>query len=55
MVQWVGWRDALAALRDRINPLLKAYEATGPRAPEAPWDRIGAVEHEISTGFAAVK
>ncbi len=42
MIQWVGWRDALAALRDRINPLLKSYEATGPAAPAAPWDKPSA-------------
>lgn len=54
MIQYVGWWEALGALRDRINPLLKSYEATGPRAPEAPWDEPGRVLHEVSNSSIEV-
>ncbi|WEJ33875.1 hypothetical protein [Devosia sp. SD17-2] len=55
MIQYAGWWEALGALRDRINPLMRAYEATGPRAPEAPWDAPERVLHEVSNSVVGVR
>lgn len=38
MLEWMAWRAALVDLREKINPKLRQYVATGPAAPEAPWD-----------------
>lgn len=46
MVQYVGWRDTLAVLRARLNAKLVRFEATGPIAPEAPWDAVMHIEGE---------
>lgn len=38
MLEWLAWRAALVDLRLSINANLRHYLATGPAAPEAPWD-----------------
>lgn len=38
MLEYAAWHAALCDLRDHINPLMTTYFATGPIAPESPWD-----------------
>jgi hypothetical protein len=38
MLGWAAWHAALVDLRDTINPKMRKYVATGPAAPECPWD-----------------
>jgi len=38
MLAYAGWWEALGTLKERINPLMTKFEATGPAAPQWPWD-----------------
>lgn len=45
MIGYVGWREALGALRGRVYSQLSTFEPTGPAAPEFPWDDPKRVIH----------
>ncbi|CDP51977.1 hypothetical protein [Devosia sp. DBB001] len=39
MLEWLAWHAALCDLRQQVNPMLRQFVATGPLAPECPWDQ----------------
>lgn len=49
--QWTLWREALAALVGPLNAAMVTHRATGPAAPEHPWDMPRPAVHGLA-GFA---
>ena len=47
--QWTLWREALIALIAPLNVRLETHYATGPEAPERPWEMPRPVVHGIET------
>lgn len=45
--QWTLWREALVALIAPLNLRLETHYATGPEAPERPWDMRKPVVHGV--------
>lgn len=48
--QWTLWREALIALIAPLNQRLETHYATGPEAPERPWELPKPVVHGLDVG-----